>query len=81
MARITLSLKANERDALCLLAKREFRDPRAQAALIIRRELERAGLVPDRDRAETQCLPDAGGEAARAEGQPVSNSQHKEERG
>lgn len=46
MARVTITLEAKERDALCVLAERERRDPRAQAALIIRRELERAGLLP-----------------------------------
>jgi hypothetical protein len=46
MARINVTLKASERDALRVLAKREFRDPRAQAALIIRRALEAAGLLP-----------------------------------
>lgn len=45
MARVVVLLEQDERDALCALAEREFRDPRAQAALIIRRELERAGLV------------------------------------
>lgn len=46
MARITLTLNQNEKDALRILAEREFRDPRAQAALIIRNELERCGLLP-----------------------------------
>jgi hypothetical protein len=56
MARINITLKANERDALRELAEREFRDPRAQAALIIRRELGRMGLLPftaDKPPAET----------------------------
>ena len=46
MPRITVSLKATERDALFLWAEREFRDPRMQASLIIRRELERMGFLP-----------------------------------
>lgn len=46
MVRVSVVLSSVERDALVALAKREFRDPRAQAALIIVRELERAGLLP-----------------------------------
>ena len=46
MARIFITLKPQERDALRTLAEREFRDPRAQAALIIREALEKRGLLP-----------------------------------
>ncbi len=46
MARVTVTLLIVERDALVKLSERECRDPRAQAALIIRRELERLGLLP-----------------------------------
>jgi hypothetical protein len=45
MARVTVTLKSSERDALVELAERERRDPRSQAAVIIARELERAGLL------------------------------------
>ncbi len=45
MARITVTLKPDERDALSVLAAREMRDPRAQAALLIRRALEEAGYL------------------------------------
>lgn len=45
MNRITVTLEPNERDALWLLAKRERRDPRAQAALLIRERLEDLGLL------------------------------------
>jgi hypothetical protein len=45
MTRITLTLNNQERAALTTLAQKEFRDPRAQAALIIRRELEKQGLI------------------------------------
>lgn len=45
MMRITVNLFENEKEALKVLARREFRTPRAQAALIIRRELERCGLL------------------------------------
>lgn len=45
MARVILYLKETERDALFNLAESQYRDPRAQAALIIRGELERLGLL------------------------------------
>jgi hypothetical protein len=45
MTRITVSLKEAEKTALLELANEELRDPRAQAALIIRTELERRGLL------------------------------------
>ena len=43
--RIVVTLEKEERQALSTLAEREYRNPRAQAALIIRRELERCGLL------------------------------------
>jgi hypothetical protein len=46
MARVVVTLEADEKNALYVLAERRFRDPRAQAALIIRSELERQGLLP-----------------------------------
>ncbi len=45
MTRITISLQDQEKKALWKLALREFRDPHAQAVLIIRQELERQGLL------------------------------------
>jgi hypothetical protein len=45
MARVTIRLETQERDALWELAQRERRDMRDQAALIIRHELEREGLL------------------------------------
>ena len=45
MTRITISLRDPEKMALRVLAETEFRDPRQQAALIIRQELERRGLL------------------------------------
>lgn len=45
MTRITISLRDQEKTALRALAEMEFRDPRAQAALIIRQELKRRGLL------------------------------------
>lgn len=45
MGRITLTLETREKDALIELAIIECRDPRYQAALIIREELIRRGLL------------------------------------
>lgn len=44
-SRITLVLDTEENVALKTLAKKERREPRAQAELIIRSELERQGLL------------------------------------
>ncbi len=52
MSRVTVTLKSAERDALCKLAENERRDPRAQAAVIIVRELERRGLLPPAEQLE-----------------------------
>lgn len=60
MAQVVVNLKASERDALRKLARVEFRDPRAQAALIIRAELERLGLLT-REPLTTDAAP-LGGE-------------------
>jgi hypothetical protein len=51
MAKIIVYLGDQERNALLQLAQRELRLPRAQAALIIRQELERQGMLP---KSETQ---------------------------
>ena len=48
MEKLIIYLGNPERDALHQLAQRELRVPRAQAALIIRNELSRLGLLkPD----------------------------------
>ncbi len=53
--RVTITLQDDEKNALLVLAEQEKRDPRRQAALIIRRDLERRGLLPEQpDRAEVQ---------------------------
>jgi hypothetical protein len=57
-------LETRESEALQVLAEREFRDPRAQAALIIRRALEDAGLLPPG--AGTQPGAEPGGDDSRA---------------
>jgi hypothetical protein len=45
--RLTITLFDYERDALYRLAQTERRDTRQQAAFLVRRELERRGLLPD----------------------------------
>lgn len=45
MSRITITLFENERRALQTLAERELRNPRDQAALIVRTWLEREGYL------------------------------------
>ncbi len=45
MPRITNTLTQPQKDALRTLAEREFRELPAQAALLIRTELERLGLL------------------------------------
>jgi hypothetical protein len=56
MTRITISLRDQEKIALRELAEKEFRDPRAQAALIIRQELERRGYL-QADHPSVNALP------------------------
>lgn len=46
MAKVIIYLRDHELTALNDLAQREYRAPKAQAALIIRRELEKLGLIP-----------------------------------
>jgi hypothetical protein len=46
MPMLKIVLLPTEREALLALADRELRDPRQQAAVIIRRELQRRGLLP-----------------------------------
>ena len=45
MAKIIVYLREQENDALHRLAQKEYRQPKAQAALMIRRELERLGML------------------------------------
>jgi len=45
MAKVIIYLRDNESAALNNLAQREYRAPKAQAALIIRQELERLGMI------------------------------------
>ena len=55
MTRITINLKEQEKLALRVLAEKEFREPRAQAALIIQSELVRLGLL-DADAAGVETM-------------------------
>ena len=61
MSRITLTLNPLEKKALIVLAEKEFRDPRAQAALIIRQELERRGLLVSEQNLESAGKAPHGG--------------------
>ena len=45
MAKVIIHLNDNEFDALITLAQQEYRAPKAQASLMIRRELEKLGMV------------------------------------
>ena len=47
MAKVIIYLPDHESAALNELAQREYRVPKAQAALIIRKELMRLGMIPE----------------------------------
>lgn len=55
---IGITLEDEERSALFILAERERRELRAQAAMLIREALERRGLLPKRDDAGN-AIPNA----------------------
>jgi hypothetical protein len=46
MAKVIIYLQEHELTALNKLAQREYRAPKAQAALIIRTELQKLGMIP-----------------------------------
>jgi hypothetical protein len=46
MAKVIIYLRDSEIRALQELAQHEYRAPKAQAALIIRQELQRLGMIP-----------------------------------
>ena len=54
MARVILYLREQELSALQVLAQREYRAPKAQAALIIRKELERLGMITPQKTEESE---------------------------
>jgi len=53
MAKVIIYLRDHEFTALNDLAQREYRAPKAQAALMIRRELEKLGMIPGEQRVNT----------------------------
>ncbi|MBT4182442.1 MAG: hypothetical protein HOE06_06175 [Candidatus Thioglobus sp.] len=55
MAKIIVFLREQEHAALYRLAEKEYRQPKAQAALIIRRELERLGALEAAPETERVC--------------------------
>ena len=60
MMRLNISLEESEAEALAILSYQELRDPRDQAHLIVKRELERRGLLPPEtaDRKENVQQPE-----------------------
>ena len=54
MARVVIYLRDQEARALQKLAQLEYRAPKAHAALIIRKELERLGLVSEESNEEDE---------------------------
>lgn len=56
---ISVPLTVEEKEALHTLAEMEFRNSRLQAALIIRAELERQGLLQQEVKTNTQDVKDA----------------------
>lgn len=59
MLRVTINLTEDERAALSSMARDERRDPRAQAAIELRRALERAGYLPATKAGGQPALPQA----------------------
>lgn len=63
MNRMTITLSKEEREALWKLSESEMRHPRKQAMLLIRRELERLGLIaPKALQAESEAAHTKGSE-------------------
>ncbi len=65
MFRVIVRLMSTEREALVLLAERERRNPREQAAVLIHEELVRRGLL-EPDRPDARVGSPAGAEQATA---------------
>lgn len=59
MAKVIIYLRDTELDALNRLAQQEYRVAKAQAALIIRRELERLGMISAETTGNTRKLAQA----------------------
>jgi hypothetical protein len=54
MAKVIIYLRDQELTALNELAQREYRPLKAQAALIIRKELEKLGMIPAEQSNQTE---------------------------
>jgi len=77
MSRITITLSSQEKNALRILSEKQFREPRAQATLIIRRELELQGLIAPAN-AQPVITPPAQEPSAQGEAdQPIPNESEK----
>lgn len=60
MPKLIIYLREQDNEALAELAQQEYRVPKAQAALIIRKELERRGLIELSDENHSQELEAPG---------------------
>jgi hypothetical protein len=74
MARITVTLNANEKDALRILAERERRDTRNEAAQLIRSALIQARLLPAEPDTVVDRAPKETRESNASEGGTVSST-------
>ena len=71
MVKVIIYLRDHEFTALKDLAQREYRAPKAQAALIIRKELEKLGMIPGEQQAnsnQSEPLPNARDKTVMVEG-------------
>jgi len=71
MVKVIIYLRDHEFTALNDLAQREYRAPKAQAALIIRKELEKLGMIPGEQQANSNQnapLPNARDKTVMVEG-------------
>ena len=67
MAKVIIYLRDHEFTALNDLAQREYRAPKAQAALMIRRELEKLGMIPGEQRTRIESPSDTEHKAVMVE--------------
>lgn len=65
--RLQVTFDRMEADALARLAAAEYRDPRDQVRFVVRRELERCGLLSPTDLSE----------AGQSERQPTGEARHE----
>ena len=65
MTRITVNLRDDERRGLLDLAKKERRDPRDQAAVLIRDRLHDLGILANGDQTHKSAQPQPAAEAAK----------------